>query len=628
MAHTTSELPFDVLVAVCAMFPRCACDGADTGADGGAAALGCTGRHAPGAFVGGTALSALRQTSRAWRAAALRHGCAQVVGSGQWARGAAGRLARVRAAYGAHVRRLVFRAGDVFRAGERDGAAILAMLEAFLALDWPSVDSVAVEWFSGAADDHRRIAAAVRRHAGRARDVLVRDKGARLASVGALLWDAAAAAEGCGLRLRRLAIAPYGYNERWADLRSDGGSSAAAAVARVPGRLAALGVGGRDFSAALLAALQHAQPQLAALHVSHAWLEALAAPARLAGVRRLQLEHVVADGSLPLRADMFPRLQALSVRHVWQPTAAAAAPMRSSMRGAESMQRAGWLDAFCAQAWPLLRVLALPAVADGEAEGLARACPALVRLTTHSLDYAGPLLTAAGLAHLLRMPWLRHLTVEQRRADGTPGYAVLDSALVRLLAVAGDGCGGEEDACELIALRRVSSTTTAVSSDDEADIGTPCRGAGSDTEVEGDEDFAETRCGDVSLRSQLTSLVVPCASFSPASLDALLRRLPGLVRLSVSLRGEFDAGSAFFGGAKLQPPCAASLRSIALTADDAVLTDAPWLAAWLARRFPQLRECRTNHSRIHRRLVAGLRAVLPGVDFGRLSSRVLQATCD
>ncbi|KAJ2783357.1 hypothetical protein GGI15_002619 [Coemansia interrupta] len=616
---TGSALPFDVLVAVCAVFPRCACDGADTGADGGAAALGCTGRHAPGAFVGGTALSALRQTSRAWRAAALRHGCAQVVGSGQWARGAAGRLGRVRAAYGAHVRRLVFRAGDVFRAGERDGAAMLAMLEAFLALDWPRVDSVAIEWFSGAADDHRRIAAAVRRHAGRARDVLVRDKGARLASVGALLWEA-----GGGLRLRRLAIAPYGYNERWADLRSDGGGDgggAAAAVARVPGRLEALGVGGRDFSAALLAALQHAQPQLAALHVSHAWLEALAAPARLAGVRRLQLEHVVADGSLPLRAAMFPRLQALSVRHVWQPTA------RASVRGAESMQSARWLDAFCAQPWPLLRVLALPAVADADAERLPRACPALVRLTTHSLDYAGPPLTAAGLAQLLRMPWLRHLTVEQRRADGSPGYAVLDTALVRLLAA-------DDAECEPLALRRVSSTETAVSSavpsDDEADA--PCRGGGSsDTEVEAEaepDSFALSRRGSPILHSQLTALVVPCASFSPASLDALLRRLPGLVRLSVSLRGEFDAGAAFFGGAKLQPPRLASLRSIALTADDAVLTDAPWLAAWLARRFPQLRECRTNHSRLHRRLEAGLRAVLPGVDFGRLSSRVLQATSD
>ncbi|KAJ1841397.1 hypothetical protein LPJ73_006134, partial [Coemansia sp. RSA 2703] len=530
--HIISALPFDVLVAVCAMFPRCACDGADTGADGGAAALGCTGRHAPGAFVGGTALSALRQTSRAWRAAALRHGCAQVVGSGQWARSVPGRLARVRAAYGVHVRRLVFRAGDVFRAGERDGAAILTMLEAFLALDWPSVDSVAVEWFSGAADDHQRIAAAVRRHAGRARDVLVRDKGARLASVGAMLWDAA----GDGLRLRRLAIAPYGYNERWADLRSDGGAAAAAAVARVPGRLAALGVGGRDFSAALLVALQHAQPQLSSLHVSHAWLEALAAPARLANVRRLQLEHVVADGSLPLRADMFPRLQALSVRHVWQPV------VRGSARGAESMQSAVWLNAFCAQQWPLLRVLALPAVGDDEARALAQACPALVRLTTHSLDYAGPLLTAAGLAHLLRMPWLRHLTVEQRRADGTPGYAALDAALVRLLAVDdGSGDGGDE-ACELVALRRVSSTSTAVASDDEPDV--LCRGAGSDTEVEADDVVAEARRGDVSMNSQLTSLILPCASFSPASLDALLRRLPGLVRLSVSLRGEFDSGSA------------------------------------------------------------------------------------
>ncbi|KAJ2697349.1 hypothetical protein FB645_005943 [Coemansia sp. IMI 203386] len=647
---TTMEklLPLDLLVAVSDLFPRCECDTDDRLL--AAPALGCTGSHAPGAFCAENPLSQLRQTSRAWRAVALRRGVSQVVGSGRWAR-RAGRLDHMRASYGVQVQRLVFRAADFFRDGCSDSGVILDALEAFLALGWPRVDAVAVEWFSGSQDDHRRIASAVRRHAPRARELFVRDKAAALAPFASMLWSADNGSQH-QVALRRLAVTPYGYNQRWEDLRPASDAAAAAAVARMPGQLSALAVGGSDFSPALMHAIQQAHPRMASLAVSHAWLGALTASA-VVNITSLHLEHVMAeDSDLPLSATMFPRLRSLTVRHVWQP-----ADRPRTARGAVSLQNADWLSGFCAQRWPHLRSLALPAVADADAAGLLHACLQLTRLTTHSLDYAGPRLTAVGLAHLLRMPSLRHLTIEQRRADGTPGYDVLDTALVRLLT---PGPAPDQMAVPTVPLRR-SSTSSTITMDLDTETYTasalastpaPASAAvdfgalGSDTEVEVDAyadasataDFAMMdlhvpieASGHINSGSRLVSLVIPGVSFSSANLDAMLRLLPNLVRLSVSLRNEKEPASFFKSrktAALAEYPRAASssLKCIALTADEDILTDPLWLAAWLTHSFPALRECRTNHSRMHRRLVASLRTQLPAVSFARLSSRALQAT--
>ncbi|KAJ1934302.1 hypothetical protein GGF37_006414, partial [Kickxella alabastrina] len=425
---------------------------------------------------------------------------------------------------------------------------------------------------------------------------------------------------------------PYGYNQRWADLRpqAEAEAEASLAVARVGlGRLTALSVGGRDFSAELLAALQQWQPRLATLTVTHAWLGALrsaaAAAVVLGSVRHLQLEHVVAeDGELPLCAAMFPQLESLVVRHVWAPSAS-----RSALRGAVSLQNPAWLQSFGAQQWPRLHTLALPAVADRDAQWVARACPRLQRLATHSLDYAGPRLTATGLAALLRVPALRHLAIEQRRADGAPGYDVLDAALVRLLTPSAPMPG---------AMVRRASTVTLGGSGDEAEAygGAPAFGAGSDTEVEPDEPAgeppAEHACAPPA--AFLSTLLIPNVSFSAANLDALLRLLPAVVCASLSLRTE-DEQLGFLKGSRsankrqalLPPPphaLASSLRSLALTADADILTDAQWLAAWLARHFPGLRECRTNHARSHHRAAAALRSALPDIVFSQQSSRAPQ----
>ncbi|KAJ1805593.1 hypothetical protein LPJ56_005335, partial [Coemansia sp. RSA 2599] len=529
---------------------------------------------------------------------------------------------------------------------------ILDALEAFLALGWPRVDAVAVEWFSGAQEDHQRIASAVLQHAPRAREFFVRDKAAALAPFASMLWNADGSPREAALR--RLAVTPYGYNQHWEDLRPAADAAAAASVARMPGKLSALAIGGIDFSPALMHAIQYAQPRMASLSVTHAWLGALTASA-VVNITCLHLEHVMAEnGDLPLSAAMFPRLRSLTVRHVWQP-----AERLRTARGAVSLQNDDWLSGFYAQRWPHLRSLALPAVADFDAAGLLHACPQLARLTTHSLDYAGPRLTAVGLAHLLRMPSLRYLTIEQRRADGTPGYDVLDSALVRLLTPSAAPDALVETT---VPLRRVSTASTVTMDMDvdidtsmdtgmEADIaavlGSVIGGLGSDTEVEVDAygntaaDFDVTDLhlpiatpgANGSSSSRIVSLVIPGVSFSSANLDALLRQMPNLVRLSVSLRSEKEPAS-FFKARKTAaaladcPPrvASSSLKCIALTADEDILTDPLWLASWLTSRFPALRECRTNHSRIHRRLVASLRTELPAVSFARLSSRALQAT--
>ncbi|KAJ1932901.1 hypothetical protein GGF37_006905, partial [Kickxella alabastrina] len=160
--HTYISLPFELLEAVCARIPQCGCE--SSGISAPSIAQGCTGNHAPGAFgaAASNALSALRQTNQQWRSAALQRGATQVVGSSRWAR-RNGQLAQLHALHGHRVRRLVFRAADYFREGRSDSAALLAALDAFLALGWPAADAVAVEWFSGLDADHRSIAKAIAR---------------------------------------------------------------------------------------------------------------------------------------------------------------------------------------------------------------------------------------------------------------------------------------------------------------------------------------------------------------------------------------------------------------------------------------------------------------------------------
>ncbi|KAJ2433048.1 hypothetical protein GGF42_009468, partial [Coemansia sp. RSA 2424] len=293
--------------------------------------------------------------------------------------------------------------------------AMADLLEQALALAWPALAAVAVDWFGA---EHVRIVAAVQRHAPRITDLWLRAKAATVAQVAPLL----------PARLARLAVVPYGFNAPWAALQpSERG--AAAAVRRMPGgQLRALAVGGADVTPELLAALAAAQPRLRELAIEHASVEALRGAAPLPSLAALRLEHVMvgADGELPLSAAALPGLAVLSVRHVWR----AADRGGDSARGAVSLQNAAWLAPLLSQRWAALRVLALPAIADADARALALACPALARLVTHSLDYAGPRLSAAGLAALLAgLPRLAHVAIEQRRADGSPGYDVAGAAL-------------------------------------------------------------------------------------------------------------------------------------------------------------------------------------------------------
>ncbi|KAJ2161584.1 hypothetical protein GGF46_001354 [Coemansia sp. RSA 552] len=567
-------LPYELMAAVCRRLAPCPCapDSYQS-----VFSQSCTGHHAPGPF-GRTALSELRQTSRAWRAAALDTGLSQIVASSRWMRGSGhDRLADIRASHGRSVRRLVFRAADLFPGS---GGAI-ATLEAALALEWPCLDAIVIDWFSGSADDQARIAAAVQHWAPRIRELFVRDKHTSLAQVARL-----AGPSGCP-RIRHLAAKPYGYDQRW-DALAPAERGAASLLRFMPRQLMSLAVGGADFTPELLAALQVSQPCLARLSVEHAWaLPALGAnDICLPAVTRLDLANVIVGDSLPVSARMFPQLRSLSVRDVWQ-----SAPLRlASARGAVSMQDPAWLGSFLAQCWPHLRSLALPAIADADATALARACPALERLTTGSLDYAGPLLSAAGLVATLRLPRLRYLAIEQRRADGTPGYHVADADVWRLLGL------DDEDAAFGRRMLRCTASNKS--------IGPPALGG---------------------LARDLATLCLPRAAFAPATLIALTAHLPNLVRLSVSLRAGSGLGPRNGSSNAVGFAAHTALRFIAISADEDVLTD-PRLSAWLVQRFPALQECSTNHARSHRRMVSELRSAAPAISFTRLSSRALQ-TC-
>ncbi|KAJ2387099.1 hypothetical protein H4S02_003532 [Coemansia sp. RSA 2611] len=616
------RLPFELLTAICARLAHCPCTAPDTRVF----SAGCTGNHAPGAFNRGE-LSALRQTSHAWRAAALREGLSQIVASNRWMRsGGHDRLQAISRGYAACVRRLVFRSSDFYPNGPRRSAdgAVASELEAVLAMQWPCLEAVVIEWFSGSAADHARILAAVKRWTPRVRELYVHDKLVSLPEMAPLLWGAAGPQPGerCAA-IRRLAIKPYGYNQRWSALLP-AERGAADMLRRMPGQLTALAIGGADFTPELLAALQTSQPALKFLSVEHAWIDVLAAAnVCLPSVTRLHLENVIfarSDALLPLTPRMFPALRSLTLRHTWQQ--AAQDGRGDSARGAVSLQDEGWLSQFWAHQWPQLRSLALPAIADIDAVYLARACPALERLSTNSLDYAGPKLSAAGLVDVLRLQRLRHLSIEQRRSNGSPGYHILDAALCRLI-----GSDDEDTRFGDRLMHRASTTSTIVEDSPEL---APRSLSGSDTEVDSDVDDFAALLGTTRLRfrvptptisTSLNSLCMPRASFTVATLDALLKQLPNLVKLSVSMRS--DAFATFSKGPQ-RPWTHCALKRIALTADEDILTDPHWLSAWLVQRFPMLEECSTNHARSHKQIVTELRAAAPAIAFTRLNSRALQ----
>ncbi|KAJ2182286.1 hypothetical protein GGF45_000949 [Coemansia sp. RSA 551] len=609
------RLPFELRAAICAQLASCSCVGAQTQTF----AEGCTSHHAPGAFGGG-ALSALRQTSRTWRCAALDAGLAHIVASNRWMRsGSQDRLHALHTSHAHRVRRLVFRSADFYPGGPRrssDGA-LASELEAVLALEWPRLDAIVVDWFSGNASDHARIVAAVRRWAPRVRELSVRDKSVGLAEMAALVWGSQGPAQGlaqgpaqgpvqglidtpCAL-VRRLAVTPYGYNQTWGALRAHE-RGAAQMVAHMPSQLTALAIGGSDVTPELLSALQHTQPHLARLSIEHAWIDVLSTDVQLRAVTRLRLENVAfaRGAALPLTPRMFPQLRSLTVRHTWQEAA-------DGTRGATSLQDAQWLAPFLACTWPHLQALVLPAISDADAVQLAYACPALQRLTTISLDYAGPALSPAGLVAVLRLPRLRHLSIEQRRADGAPGYSFSDATLCRLIGAADDDVNFGN---------RVLRRSSCASSPEPSPRLSPSDLSGSDTEVE-DSYFDAPQ----TISSSLNTLYIPRATLTASTLDALLKQLPNLVRLSVSLRGDS------FVDFKRRPPWAhRALRWIAVSADEDILADPVWLSSWLIQRFPMLRECCTNHVRSQKQMVADLRAAAPAVAFTRLNSRALQ-TC-
>ncbi|KAJ1874982.1 hypothetical protein LPJ55_001057 [Coemansia sp. RSA 990] len=595
--RTQKQVPFELLAAVCAQLRHCTCPMPETKVFW----QGCTGNHAAGAF-GRNELSELRQTSRRWREAALDEGLREIVASNRWMRsGRQDRLRDISRAHGQRVRRLVFRSSDYYPNGPRrtqDGSAA-SELEAVLQMGWPRLDAVVIEWFSGSAADHARIAAAIRQWAPQAREVYIHDKLVMLTEMAPLVMAPA---------VRRLAVKPYGYNQRWSALAPNE-RGAAALVRRMPGQLTALAIGGADFSPQLLMALQDTQPNLKLLSIEHAWLDVLlAVPVCLPAVTRLHLENVIVSRNspvLPLSARMFPGLRALTLSHTWQQ---AARDVADSARGAVSLQSEQSLGLFLAQQWPHLRSLTLPAVGDMDASRLPHACPALERLCTRSLDYGGPALSAAGLVDLLRgLKRLRHLSIEQRRSDGSPGYTIMDAALCRLIgAVDDDRLFGDR------IMRRTSTASTIV------DVSPPWspQSYGSDTDV---EDYFEPQV----LSQSLNTLYIPRASFTAATLDGLLQQLPNLVRLSVSMRS-----NSFLAFSKAQPaqhPWAhQALRWIAISADEDILTDPEWLSAWLVQRFPQLVECSTNHARSHRQIITDLRHSAPAISFTRLGSGALQ----
>ncbi|KAI8324946.1 hypothetical protein GQ54DRAFT_295778 [Martensiomyces pterosporus] len=661
------QLPFELMLAICAQFHRCPCSTPDDQAF----SLGCTRNHPPAAF-GNTELSALRQTSRSWRAAALREGLSQLVTSNRWMRRPnRDRLLAISQRYARCTRRLVFRSSDFYHNGPRrtEDGGLAGEFEAVLSMGWPCLESVVVEWFSGDSRDHARIAAAVRRYAPRIREFYIRDKALSVAQLAPHIWGPSSSSSrlaiGGGMgrcaAIRRLAIKPYGYDQQWVAL-APAERGAAAMLVGMPGQFTTLAIGGADFTPEFMGALQRSQPKLESLSIEHAWVDALATACAqgvcLPSVTSLHLENIMVSHTapvLPLTSRMFPNLHTLTVRHVWKHVGGNARDDRTnSARGAVSLQNEHWLQPLWERRWPELRVLALPAIADSDAERLVSACPSLTRLVTNSLDYSGPPLSASGLVTMLHgLQHLRHLSIEQRRADGTPGYEIMDSALCRLMGAAS----------ELLHLRgkaaRRASTASTIILDSPVLAAQPDQSTStamlldSDTEVDSDAEESTRHgghCATASAASQLleeeeecewaptsskplNTLYIPRASFTSSTLDMLAMHLPNLVKLSVTLRSDAffgfkkgHSGRASAAGQKSQNH--QSLKWIGLSADEDILADSLWLSAWISQRFPKLQECSTNHARSHKRVVAELRDAMPQVKFTRFNSRALQTTCN
>ncbi|KAJ2556412.1 hypothetical protein EV175_002024 [Coemansia sp. RSA 1933] len=568
------------------------------------------------------------------------------------------RLRDISRNFASFVRKIVFRSSDFYRDGPRRSASgnEADELDAVLAMGWPCLDSVSAEMFSVGYSDHETIASAVRRYAPRVKELYIRDKIASLTQIAPLFWGPGGPASGgrCA-SIRRLAIKPYGYNRHWSALMP-AETGAAEMLCRMPNQLTSLAIGGSDFTPELLAALQRSQKYLTYISIEHAWADPfLSAEICLSSVVHLHLEHVAVDragASLPIISRMFPNLRTLSVRHVWQRTGTRTNNNNNvaadSARGAVTLQNDQWLDAFLENEWPSLRSLALPAVSDMDSERLPAACPNLVRLVTNSLDYSGPRLSARGLVNIIHgLKRLRHLSIEQRKGDGSPGYEIMDAAMCRLM--------GSDDEDVLFTdrmLRRTSTTSPIVTPTESPTLG-PRHGArelsalpGIDsdtTDVESDSEgfppdhrYSATSNSNIgrhqhpqAISRSLNTLYIPRASFTTSTLDALVQQLPNLVKLSVSLRSDSLFG---FGQYKQQPLAVQksrenrSLKWIGISADEDILTDPQWLSAWLTQRFPKLQECSTNHARSHKRMIAELREAAPAVSFTRMNSRALQTT--
>lgn len=606
------SLPFELQLAICAYLRPCQCT--STGS--------CNGNHPPSAFAS-QELSALRQTSCSWREAALHRGLRTVTASSRWMLSPYQDTTKLHKLHGWHshrVRQLVFRASDQSFA-IRDDDSLISRMEDILALGWDGLDSVSIEWLSGSRQDHQRIAAALHRYAGNIREVYIRDRAASMATLAPLLMTP---------RTRRLGVSPYGYNQRWADLAPQE-RGAAQVLMEYPNQLTKLTVGGADLTPQLLASLHRWQPRLSSLTIEHAWADALLFPQySLNSLTMLSLENISVQDSLPLSNQMLPRLERLSIRHVWQRAEDLEDPRQP--RGAVSLQNERWLADMWAQRWNRLRELSLPAISDFDAQRLSRACSHLQRLTTYSLDYDGPCLTAPGLVAVLKgLAELRHLSIEQRRADGSPGYAIDSVLLGRLLGA------DDEDTLFSDRLMRKRQRASEVSSTATTPSGSPelaphstmgqllLSDDATDVEMTPTQDIQVLEAmpevvGPIS--RSLQSLWLPRATFTASALDALVRVLPALTRLSVTMCGA-DTSSSLISS---KPWSHSGLRWIGVQADEDILTDPAWLSTWLSRRFPALRECSTNHARSHRQMMAELRSLSPSIRFSRLSSRALQST--
>ncbi|KAI9501587.1 hypothetical protein BX070DRAFT_236480 [Coemansia spiralis] len=635
------KLPFELMLAICAQLRRCSC----TIPENQAFSLGCTGNHPPGAF-GSTELSVLRQTSRKWRAAALNQGLSQLVVSNRWmCNTKRDRLLDISKKYSKSVRKIVFRSSDYYQGGPRRSTSgeLTNELEAVLAMGWPYLEAVAVEWFSGNTAEHTKISAAVRRYAPRIRELYIRDKLASFTRIAPLYWGHRnSASYGRCTSIRRLAIKPYGYNQHWSALMPSE-SGAAEMLCGMPGQLTSLAVGGSDLTPELLYSLQNSQPNLKYLSVEHAWTDAF-------GLAAVCLPQVT---SLHLSI-MFPKLRTLSVRHVWRHADRRNDERVDSARGAVSLQNEQWLSAFLMHEWPSLRTLSLPAITDLDTEKLPAACPNLVQLVTYSLDYSGPHLSAFGLVNVLHgLKRLRHLSIEQRRADGSPGYEIMDAAMCRLM-----GTDDEDVLFTDRMLRRTSTTSSILTPTDSPTLRPQHKQSSSlvldsdTTDVDSDIDEyvlalrnsasmpTKTTVENSQKNSQdqqqqvisksLNTLYIPRASFTASTLDALVGQLPNLVKLSASLRSDsfFSFNQREQLSSVQKPKAHQTLKWIAVSADEDILTDPQWLSAWLTQRFPKLQECSTNHARSHKRMIAELREAAPAIKFTRLNSRALQTTCN